>query len=490
MTPPALPSRTGAAYRAARCLGGVRRLAAWLLLGLSLSASAFGLELSKAERAYLQNRGAVSFCVDPDWTPFEIIDANGQHAGIAADLLALVAERTGVSLRLVKTPNWPESIKASQAGQCTLLSFLNQTPARDAWLIFTQPVLTDENILITREEHPFIVDLASQSGKILALPKGTSIEERVRRDFPGLKLLLTDTEAEALALVSNRKADITMRALIVAAHTIKREGWFNLKIAGQVPGYGNQFRIGVQKDDVLLRDILDKGVASITPAERDRIVDRHIAIKVTTGIDYTLLKGVAAIFMVILLTSLFWIAKLRKLNAALKIRSQTDVLTGLLNRTSLEAAFQKEVQRAQRFAHPLSAIILDIDFFKRVNDELGHLMGDKVLIEVARILRQQTRDTDIVCRWGGEEFLLICPETPPGQAVMLAERILQAVRTHRFPSQRSHTISAGISTLEAGEVADHLFQRADEALYQAKHAGRDRVGVALKNPEKQAETAQ
>lgn len=459
---------------------GLRRGPAHALLCLVLAwaaSCAWAVDLSASERAYLQQLGPVSFCVDPDWPPFEGIDQAGQYVGIAADLLALVAQRTGVPLTLLATRDWPESIAASQAGRCQVLGFLNQTPARQAWLVFTQPVLTDNNVLITREEHPFIVDLASLSNRTMALPKGTSIEERVRREFPNVQLLLTDTEAQALAMVSDRRADMTMRSLIVAAHTIKHEGWFNLKIAGQVPGFENQLRIGVGKAHPRLRDILDRGVASITAQERSQIVDRHIAIQVTTPVDYTLLKLLAAGLAVVLLTSVFWIRQLRTLNAALRVQSRTDTLTGLLNRTSLDVSFPQEMERARRSGLPLSVVMLDIDFFKRINDELGHLMGDKVLREMAQILRQQVRGVDTVCRWGGEEFLVICPQASAAQAATLAERILQAVRGHSFASQRPHTLSAGVTAWQPGESSDSLFQRADDALYQAKHAGRDRVVV-------------
>jgi polar amino acid transport system substrate-binding protein len=154
----------------------------------------------------------------------------------------------------------------------------------------------------------------------MALPKGTSIEERVRRDFPNLKITMTDTEAQALQMVSDRKADMTMRSLIVSAHTIKREGWFNLKIAGQVPGYRNELRIGVLKADTVLRGILNKGVASISPAERQQIVDRHITITATTGIDYALVNQLLVVIVLILLTSLFW---LRKINLAKRLAEET-----------------------------------------------------------------------------------------------------------------------------------------------------------------------
>jgi two-component system cell cycle response regulator len=244
----------------------------------------------------------IRFCVDPDWPPFEQIDAQGQHVGIAADLLRLVAQRSGLTLQLLPTKDWDDSLTASQAGRCELMSFLNQSPKRDGWLLFTDPVLVDENVLIAREEHGFVSDLASLSGETMVLPKGTSVEERVRRDYPNLSIVLVDSEAQAFKQVSERQADLTMRSLIVAANTIRSQGWFNLKIAGQVPNYGNQLRIGVLKSEPNLLGRLNAGVASITPVERQKIVDQHIAIQVVSPINYRLIGALAAVWLTAMLT--------------------------------------------------------------------------------------------------------------------------------------------------------------------------------------------
>lgn len=264
----------------------------------------------------------VRFCVDPDWFPFEVIDAQGQHQGIAADLLALVAQRSGVRMELLPTKDWPASLTASKAGRCQIMSLLNETPVRSEWLLFTPPLLIDENVLVTHEDHPFIADLAGLENHTMVLPAGTSIEERVRKDFPNIKIIITDTEAQALAMVSERKADLTMRSLIIAAYTIKQQGWFNLKIAGQVPGYANQLRIGVLKAEAPLRDQLSKGVASITPVERQHIIDKHISINATTAIDYGPIKLLTGVFALVVLTSLFWLAKV---NRAKRLAEDTAV---------------------------------------------------------------------------------------------------------------------------------------------------------------------
>ncbi|MFG0805823.1 diguanylate cyclase domain-containing protein [Pseudomonas fluvialis] len=443
-----------------------------LLLSLPLNAA---LPLTEAQRDYLRSNPEVNVCVDPDWQPFEIIDARGEHQGIAADLLRLVAERAGLRLRILPTVDWEASLAASQAGRCQLLSFLNQTAERDAWLLFTEPLFNDVNVLISREEYPPVRDLAALVGARVALPSGTSIEERLRRQYPGLQIVHTQNEAQALSLVNQREAELTMRSLTVAAYTIKQEGWFNLKIAGQVEGFDNLFRIGVLHSEPLLRDLLNLAIASLTPAEVNAIVNRHVPIRIESPTNYRLAVQVALVFALVLLSNLFWIRRLRRLNRRLQHKSSTDVLTGLANRSELNRRSQICFEQAQRHARPLALIMLDLDHFKQVNDQLGHLVGDRVLRELAALLQGCVRLGDCLGRWGGEEFLLVCPETSGPQAQQLAERIVAQVRHHGFSSGRQHCLSAGVAECVAGESLDSLLQRADEALYQAKSSGRDRV---------------
>jgi signal transduction histidine kinase len=375
------------------------------------------VELSASERAYLQQRGPTRFCVDPDWFPFEVIDPEGQHAGIGADLLTLVAKRAGVPMELLRTQDWPQSLSASKAGRCEVLSLLNQTPERDGWLIFTQPILTDENVIITREEHPFVGDLASLQNQTMVLPKGTSMEERVRRDFPNISIVVTDTEAQAMAMVSERKADMTLRSLIVAAYTIKREGWFNLKIAGQVPGYGNQLRIGVLKSNGMLRDILNKGASSISPIERQQIVDKHIVINATTATDYGPIRQLVGVFFLVMITSAFW---MRKLNRARRdaesaaaqqqkfiamlsheVRTPLAVIDSsaqvLLQRLPRDSEHIPPVRRVRRGAAGLSYLIDNCLISDRINDPFFTVQKEP--LDVAQMVT-----------WVVENVLLLSPE--------------------------------------------------------------------------------
>ena len=157
-------------------------------------------------------------------------------------------------------------------------------------------------------------------------------------------------------------------------------------------------------------------------------------------------------------------------------RALLDFLTGVPNRRAGEEAASRDVNRSERTGAPLSFIIIDVDHFKRVNDTHGHPIGDRVLQQVAIILQASTRQTDVVARWGGEEFLLVLANTSLEHAYMLAERVRANVAAFRSAGLPEVTISAGVGLYEVGErTSQHAIARADANLYAAKQAGRNCV---------------
>jgi len=262
--------------------------------------------LSEAERAYLDRLGPVPLCVDSDWEPYEYLDEKGEYAGIAADLVRLIAARSGVEFRLLRTRDWAESLEASKTGACLALAFLNASPEREGWLVFTEPYFSDPNVFITRNGHDYIADPARLSGERIALPAGTSVEELVRARYPNLEVVTVDSEREALRLVDSGEADMTLRSLTMAAYVIRKEGLFNLRISGQLPGLANEFRMGIAKGEPLLRDILDRGVRSLSPQEVQAAVNAHIAIEARTAADPRPLAWATGAFAVLSLLWLLW----------------------------------------------------------------------------------------------------------------------------------------------------------------------------------------
>lgn len=157
--------------------------------------------------------------------------------------------------------------------------------------------------------------------------------------------------------------------------------------------------------------------------------------------------------------------------------AHTDQLTKLANRLKIDEMLERCFQSGKRYKRVFSVILIDIDFFKKVNDNHGHLVGDKILKEISIILSTSTRNVDLVGRWGGEEFIIVSKETNIDGAYVMAEKIRKAVESHTFTLDLPVTISMGISEYKDNESADELIKRADDALYMAKENGRNRVEV-------------
>ncbi len=287
------------------------------------------LVLTREEAAYLKTIKKISICVDPDWMPYEFVDDEGKYYGISADLLSLISTRISKPFELIRTKDWDESLKYSKAGKCMVLPFLNSTPEREQWLIFTEPIFTDPNVFITREEHPYITEASELTDETIVFPVGTAMEQIIRKRYPNLRIINVDTEMEAFRLVSEKKADLTMRSLLIAAYTIKKEGLFNLKIAGQMPEYTNQLRLGIVNNNETLRNILNKAVLTITSAERERIVNKHVYIKFSTPFDYGLLIRVSGLILLGGFLLVYYTLRLKKLNRQLtesKLKTERTLL--------------------------------------------------------------------------------------------------------------------------------------------------------------------
>ncbi|GJE26484.1 GGDEF domain-containing protein [Methylobacterium organophilum] len=168
-------------------------------------------------------------------------------------------------------------------------------------------------------------------------------------------------------------------------------------------------------------------------------------------------------------------AKVAERTQELEVLATTDLLTGLFNRRKLDEALEAGVSRAAGEGAGLAVILGDIDQFKAINDQHGHKVGDAVLTAFADILRADRRPDDTVGRWGGEEFMLVCPGAGLAEAASVAETLRRRIETTQLPVVGLRTCSFGVAALRPGETADGLVARADAALYRAKRSGRNRV---------------
>ena len=328
--------------------------------------SNYSIPLNIEEEDYLNKKNQFTMCVDPDWEPFEILDKKGQHIGIAADIIKLISTKLGIEIKVIPTKSWEESVEFSKTRKCDLMSFLNQTPQRETWLNFTEPIFNDPNVIIGRAEDKRIDDLSKIKASI-AIPKETAMYERFQRDFPNLVIIPVNSEDEAFKFVEEKKADLTVRSMIISAYTIKEKGYFNLKILNQPANYENYLRMGIRNDNLILKDILNKAINTITKDDIQNITNKWVAIKYERVEDYTYLWVITTILFIILIFFLYRQYLLKHTNNFLKneilksteelqksnlvLKQKKDELDKL--NSSLEIKIKNEVEKNKLFQEKL-----------------------------------------------------------------------------------------------------------------------------------------
>ncbi len=447
--------------------------------------------LTPTERTFLDGKSTIRFCTAPERMPLEA-QQNGRVTGMASDLTEIFGERLGIAFTLMPTASWQESLQSIKAGICDILPMISENPEGREFLDYTSSYLSFSIAIITREQHDFIGSLYDLAGKKVGIPDGDFSLSLAERKYPEVIFVRTADVEQCLLQLSANKLDAALLALPVATYHIRHLGLTNLKVAGH-SGLQDSIRIGIGKNDEKLHSIMSKVVRSVPMKEIDSVYQKWVTLTFEHRFDYSLLWKIAAAVSTLLLLILLWNRQLMKLNKQLALAHQelekksrelqliavTDLLTGLNNRRHMEAALETERRRHLRYGQPLSIISIDLDHFKHLNDTFGHQAGDTVLQRFAEILKTYTRGSDIVGRWGGEEFLVVCPASNLRGAAIQAEHLRKKLAAMPFPGIGKQTASFGVTELLPGESIDDLIRRADAALYAAKDKGRNRVEKAV-----------
>jgi signal transduction histidine kinase/DNA-binding response OmpR family regulator len=275
------------------------------------------LFLTPEEEAYLAQRGPIRMCVDPDFAPFEILDGQNRHLGIAAEIVDLIRQRLGVEFLLLPTRTWAESLQKAQNRECDVLSFLNQTPERSAYLNFTPSLFSEPEVIVARNDVAFLKGYASLHGKTVGMTPGWRSDVLIQREHPQIQLVYVDSFDESIERVSKGELFAAINSLGNVAHAMGKLRLGNVRIAGDTL-VQNEYRIGVRNDDPLLLSILSKAVQSISKAEIDAIAGRWISVSYAREFDYSLFWKIAAAFAAVLLGVVFWNRKLNAYNATLR----------------------------------------------------------------------------------------------------------------------------------------------------------------------------
>lgn len=438
-----------------------------------------------------QTNTQLTYCVDTDWLPYEGLD-NNQHTGMSKDYLDIISQKTGFEFVLIPTPSWIDSLRRLREGSCDATPFLNQTEERSEFLEFSNIIFKAPNVIITNAEGIPIPNLAIVKNEKVGVVKGYRLHEYISKHYPDAPLYEVPSELAGVRLLASGDIDVMVGSMHTIVEHIQRNGMDNLRITGWI-GLDDELRFGVTKSHSDLLPIINKAIDEITAQQHNEIYRRWNNVKVIKEMDFWLLVQIV-VPILILLVILFIrhsIAvrygnrikeknktleslqeALKRKNDKLHYLSTHDPLTDLFNRVKITTEAEEHIKRKKRGINECSLVFIDIDDFKEINDHYGHNVGDAILEQFANILKKCARETDIIGRWGGDEFVVLCPGALQSEAERFALRLQKALDEASFSQGASVSCSIGLSEVNNDDTIDRWLERADEAMYQAKSSGK------------------
>ncbi len=437
------------------------------------------LSLSESEKRFIKSR--TFRCVSSyNWPPFNFLDS-GKLVGIGMDYWSLIKKKISLKSKCKVVKNWNVVLNEIRSKRADINMATGMTEDRKEYAVFSKPYATFPIAIATKNSVDFISNMSYLKDKKVAIAKNYTAEKIVKKHYPDLNIIETKNSMEALALVNEGKAFAAIDILPVLAYLIAREYISTLKISGKTP-YNFDMRVMIRKDYESLLPAINKAIDTISAKKRRDIYNRWISVTYQNG--YTLRH--IAIFLIaggiVIVLILLWVVFLKreirkreKLESELEEMATRDKLTNIYNRYKLDLFLSEQVEFVERYDRKFGVIFFDIDYFKKINDSYGHKVGDSVLAELARIVSRSIRSSDLFGRWGGEEFLIILPETSKKEAVKSAEKLRVIIKNHNFKNIDGITCSFGVTEYCQNDDVDSIVKRADALLYRAKKEGRDRV---------------
>lgn len=440
---------------------------------------------------------SVSYCVDPHWAPYESIE-NNQHLGISKQYLQLFEKLTPLRFNFVATKDWNQTLEFVKTGKCQILPLLNRSEEREQYLTFSNTYFRAPNALYGHYDQLMVGNLSSITTQKIAVVNGYRLHQYLLKTFPKMNIITVNTEREGLLKVANQEIDYFVGSFYSANRLIEELSLAQLRIVG-IAELEDNLRVGVNKNSEFLIPYFNNAIAKMTEQDHNRIFSA-LKVNLVKQADYSIIITAISIFSIITvilsiayLNSVKHAKQLQEKNLALKhLHEQLDQknqqlaeqairdpLTQLYNRSHLAELIDQQIKLKGRYNTKACLLMIDIDDFKLINDSLGHKVGDDILKKFAVLLNECARDSDVVARWGGEEFVLLCPETQTDDATLLAKRFQQALAKLKTDSLPSITCSIGIAELNTKDTADEWFISADNAMYHAKNKGKNTIHTVV-----------
>ena len=425
------------------------------------------LNLSYEELEYIKHKKSVNICVQSEWEPFEQF-RNGQYEGIVADLLDLVRDKTGLSLQFKPTDSRQQAVTLTSQQICDATTLYNVAKNN------TNLLLSDPIINIT---HAYLInnrDMQQQQiTRHVAILNQQFCNYCTDQLLPSSKLTRVNSLATGIRYLREQRVDSVFASEAQLQLALSRQQVDDLYINKELLS-NSGLSLGVFNQPALL-SILNKGIQAISQQERDRIFSQRMIAIPDPGIRTTTYWIIISLIALISLFFTYRFYRESMRNRILKELSETDQLTGIANRRKIIEEINKFINLSLRYSNNLSLVYFDIDDFKMVNDQFGHEAGDLVLVELAQLIQKNIRKTDLFARLGGEEFVILSPESDIADCKNLLSGLRKKIANHQFTIKHQISCSFGIAQFKPQDTSDSLINRADAAMYQAKRSGKNTI---------------
>ena len=350
-------------------------------------------------------------------------------------------------------------------------------------------------VIATLKGENYIADLNKIGQKTLAIKNDPSITTLFKKHYPNLNPIYLDTAFQGIEAVKNKHVYGYIDHLPNISKQIQSIEHNSIQISGELP-FNIKVRMAIHKTMPELHAIISKAIDAMDIEARENLTKSWSPIEYTTKTNYYQIGLYLSPALLAIIFVLFYSRKMQRLNknlikanaalvdtqktleanqARLEVLSVTDFLTGAYNRQHIEQVLKNEINRADRYKTTFSVLLIDLDNFKHINDTYGHLVGDDALKATYNSINEQIRKSDTIGRWGGEEFIVICPETDLMHAVLLAHKIIDKPTTLESAQNQTQTVSIGVAEFATSETPSTLIERADQKLYEAKKTGKNRA---------------
>lgn len=458
--------------------------------------------LTDEEQAWLkEHEGNIRIGYTTDYPPVEYL-IGGKYVGISADYFKLLEEKLGIDIEMVEFEQWSDLMEAARTRTVSGITAATKTPERSEYLDFSIPYISNPNVIITRKnfsEKLTFEKFANSSMDVLVIEE-YSIVEYIDENYPKLDYRTVPNTSEGLRLVSFGEADALIVEVMSASAGIESDKITNLMVNTEI-AYDSNLSIATRNDWPILSAILNKGLAQISESEKQAIYHKWVPLQRKSILENRFfwlgMIAVLVFLMLIIILVVAWnrllqkavlektnelinknkqlehterlllaeIEERKKSEERIKYKSYHDELTDLYNRAYYNECIE-EFETLKKM--PISIILADLNGLKITNDTLGHEVGDRLLKNIAEILKKSCDENDIIARIGGDEFVILMPDKHQKEAENVCNKIKAECESSKVDPIKLSVALGYSERIDIEQSLQAVFKKAEDLMYENK----------------------